>query len=124
MANIKEFTQAITERFLHARKQILLDRSNGKITAKDFSDTVGMSQSNIARIERNPGEFNVTLEAVGRICHFYKISPYWIIIGNGEMRNFSDVVKEQQNLKKRVIGLEKAVFDIEVKIELLSKIKK
>ena len=75
------FSYQITKRFLNTADKIIGSRKDGKkITAKMFGDTIGIASSNLNRIRQNPTENFVTIEALGRLCHFYNISPDSILL--------------------------------------------
>jgi hypothetical protein len=121
------FTDEINARFLQAIDSILRDRSKGKVTDKAIGETIGMASTNITRIRNSQDSLNknsFTLEAVGRLLHFYKVSPTWLLTGQGEMMMFSNLESQVKSLKERISGLEKDMVRMEQNIELLSKKKK
>lgn len=93
----------ITERFLFAMDKIIGDRSKGKITAKMFGISIGIASSNLLRIRQHPTEYFVTIEAIGRLCHLYKVNPNWLILGIGQPY----INEKSTNLDKRVDTIEK-----------------
>ncbi len=100
---MKKHSIEITKRFLKAMDLILADRG---MKAGEFGEVVGMPASNISRL-RAGGSNYVTLEAAAIMCKLYKISPSWLILGEGDM-NLSEpsVLKD---LMSRVAKLEKVV---------------
>lgn len=106
----RKFSIDITQRFLAAMDQITGTRSSGKVTVKEFGEVVAMTSSNINRLRNSTGEHNVTIEAIGRMCHFYKISPCWLITGEGDL-NGNDIPAGP--LEIRIKDLEMAVRKIE-----------
>ncbi len=110
----KYFSYNITQRFLFAMDRILGNRSMGKVTAQAFGDAVGMKASNIFRLRESTGENTVTVEAIGRLCNHYKISPYWLITGDGDMYSNSELMTAYKTLEGRMSNIEDAVKQIEV----------
>lgn len=117
----KYFSLQITERFLMAMGRIMGNRQNGKITAEMFAGRVGMSASNINRMRKNPGQFFVTVEALGRLVEEYKISSYWLLTGYGDVYSNDELLSAYKSLEARVSEVEKAVNDVEKSIELMKK---
>lgn len=109
----KYYSYHITQRFLIAMDRILGNRQNGKVTANAFGDTVGIWSSNINRLRSSAGEYTVTLEAVARMCEVYKISPYWLITGKGEMFTNAELYAAYESLETRVHDIEEALIGIE-----------
>lgn len=110
MASIdkKYYSQEITKRFLKAMDAIISDRENGKVTARDFGETVGMAGSNITRLRDADAGHSVTVEAIAKICLNYDISPSWLILGDGEMYDQT----EKSGSKSSIALLEKAVIAV------------
>lgn len=98
---------------------ILSNRKNGKVTADVFGKNVSMTSSNINRLRNSSGENSVTLEAVARICEVYKISPYWLITGKGEMHINSEILAAYGSLEARVQDIEKALTGIESILKII-----
>jgi hypothetical protein len=117
----KFFSSEITQRFLFAMDRILGNRANGKVTAQAFGEIVGIKSSNILRLRDNIGENFVTVEAIGRICHHYKISPLWLITGGGNMYADEHLYNAYQALEIRMNELEDSVRQIEVSLNLKPK---
>ena len=117
----KYYSSHITKRFLFAMDHITGSKTTGKVTAKLFGDIVGISSSNLNRIRNNPAEHAVTIEAIGRLCHHYKISPYWLITGQGDMYNNDELKTAYKTLESRFADLEKAFVDIEKSLSIIRK---
>jgi DNA-binding Xre family transcriptional regulator len=120
----KYFTRTITDRFLFAIDRIVGNRGAGKVTYQKLGDVIGINSSNITRIRSNPDANAVTVEAIGRLCHNYKVSPYWLITGNGEMYSNDELINAYNNLEGRVDQLEKAVHLVEKALSKVNKSKK
>lgn len=116
----KYFSKEISERFIRAMDRIMANRSKGKITAQKFGEMVGISSSNIGRIRALPDEHFVTIEAIGRLCHHYNISPFWIITGQGEMESIDKLKDILGNLESRVSGLEKDMLTLEQTLHVIN----
>ena len=114
----------ITIRFIHAMDKILEDRTKTKVTAREFGDIVGIKSSNIKRLRDTTGENTVTVEALGRICEYYNVSPNWLLTGKGEMMNVEDIRETCSFLDKRVTEIEDKVAVIELMINQSNKAKK
>lgn len=115
----KYYSYQITQRFLAAMDRILGNRINGKVTAAAFGDIVGMSASNINRLRSSSGENTVTLEAVAKICEVYKISPYWLLTGKGEMYTNAELFSAYENLEARVLDIEEAMIGVNETLRLI-----
>lgn len=105
----KHFSTQITERFLFAMDRILGSRNTGKVTAKSFGEMVGIASSNLNRIRQNPDENFVTIEACGRLCHYYKISASWLIGGIGNLYHDDELFAAYQTLENRLGNVEDAL---------------
>lgn len=115
----KYYSYHITQRFLMAMDRILGNRQNGKLTANAFGETVGMSASNINRLRNSAGENTVTLEAIARLCEVYKISPYWLLTGKGEMYTNAELFAAYESLEERVGDIEDAMVGIETTLKTI-----
>lgn len=115
------YSSEITDRFFVAMDRILGSRTGGKITALAFGDSVGISSSNLGRIRNTPGQF-VTVEAVGRLCHHYGISPAWLIMGLGDPDASAEANDKldgrMKELEKTVTSLQKEIITIKKKVKL------
>jgi len=100
----KKYSKEITARFLKEMDRILADRSAGKVTADKFGEVVGISSSNLSRLRLLPDQHFVTVEAIGRLCHHYKVSPAVLITG--------EVPGSNHSLEQRVAVLEKQMQEI------------
>lgn len=116
--NKKQFAYAITQRFIMAMDDII-SKSKGKVTAASFSHKVKMSASNISRLRNSNGEHSVTLEALGRICEVYKISPYWLITGKGEKYGNAELFAAYGSLDARVQDIETALTQAEAALKII-----
>ena len=99
----KYYSKQITARFLAAMDAITSNREKGKITAQAFGNSVGMSSSNINRL-RTSEENTITVESLARLSILYKISPAWLITGEGKM-----FLKEQDSLESRLEKMEESI---------------
>ncbi len=117
----KYFSYLITQRFLLAMDRILGNRQKGKVTATSFGEIVGMSGSNLIRLRTSAGENTVTLEAIARMCNQWKISPYWLITGNGEMFTNAELYAAYETLEVRLQDVETSINMIEKTIEIIHK---
>lgn len=124
ITNKKYYTQHITVRFLKAMGVIMGNRSNGKTTAKDFGEIVKINSTNLTRLRSSTGEHSVTVEAIGRMCNYYKISPYWLITGEGSMYADDQIINAYTNLESRVVALEDSVNQIEAEIGSKNRVNK
>ena len=115
----KYYTNEITERFLMAMDSILVDRKQGKVTLTAFGQKVHMAASNITRMRNSAGEKTVTVEAIARICEVYKISPYWLITGKGEMYTNAELFAAHETLDARVKDIEEALTGIEASLKTI-----
>lgn len=110
MSNItdkKHFSYQITERFLFAMDRIVGAIFNGKkVTLKEFAKTVNMTSSNLKRLRDFPESNTVTVEAIGRLCHYYKISSSWLISNIGDPYNNDELLSPYKDLKSRLNELE------------------
>jgi len=113
LSDKKYFSAEITERFFLAMDRIVGSRSSGKVTAKSFGDIVGISSSNLNRIRTSNGEYFVTVEALGRLCHHFSVSGEWLITGTGDM-------EASQDFESRLSEAEKTIEEIK---PILPKIK-
>jgi hypothetical protein len=116
----KYYSYHITQRFLLAMDRIIGNRRNGKVTAAAFGEIVGMKASNISRLRDSTGENCVTVEAIGRIYEHYKISPYWLITGQGDMWSNDELYAAYQALEIRVSDTEEAIKQYDL---ILNKLK-
>ncbi|MEO9145069.1 MAG: hypothetical protein ABI237_05880 [Ginsengibacter sp.] len=107
MPDKKYYSKQVTLRFLKAMDAITGNRESGKITAQAFGNSVGMSSSNINRLRSPETENTITVESLARLCENYKISPAWLITGEGKMLS-----KEKDNLEKRLGKIEKQLDDL------------
>ena len=105
----KYYSYHITQRFLAEIDRIVGNRQSGKVTYQEVCETVGMKSSNLKRLrESKDGENAVTIEAVGRLCHTYNVSPEWLILGlkTGTTEGFEDrlrkIEKDVQSLKGKL----------------------
>jgi len=119
----KYFSWKITERFLFIMDRILGNRANGKVTAKMFGDVVGIASSNLNRIRQNPTENFVTIEAVGRLCDNYKISPAWLILNIGNPYADEHLYNAYQALEVRLTKVEDVIKMIEETSSVTTKTK-
>lgn len=117
----KYFGYHITKRFIEAMDHVLGDRSAGKITAKQFGEVVGIKSSNLQRLRDTTGDNMVTVEALGRICHFYNISAFWLLTGQGSILGAEELATSHQLLSKRVDDLEQSYENLQSSYELLKK---
>lgn len=115
----KYYSYQVTQRFLVAMDRILGNRQNGKVTAYSFGETVGMTSSNLNRLRSSNGENAVTVEAIGRMCEVYKISPYWLLTGKGEMFTNAELYAAYESLEARVHDIEDALAGIESTLKIL-----
>ena len=120
----KHFSRQITERFVFAMDRIIGSRSAGKVTAQSFGEIVGIASSNLKRLRDFPEDHTVTVEAIGRLCDHYKISPYWLITGQGDMYNNDELYAAYQTLHTRISELEKSISIIEQTIKIIKDKKK
>lgn len=117
-SNKKYYSYKITQRFLLAMDQV---RQQGKVTANTFAEKVGMSASNINRLRSSAGENAVTLEAIGRMCELYKVSPYWLLTGKGDMFTNAAFHASSESLEARIKDIENASKAIESSLKTLRK---
>lgn len=118
-SNKKYHSYQITRRFLAAMDKILCNRQNGKVTASSFGETVGMTASNISRLRVSQGENAVTLEAIGRMCEEYNISPYWLLTGKGEMFSNAEMRAAAESIGSHVKDIEKALAEMSSALKIL-----
>lgn len=119
----KYFSYTITQRFLFAMDRIIGSRSAGKVTAKAFGDIVGISSSNINRLRTSTGEHTVTVEAIGRICHYYRISAFWLLTGEGDMYSNDELAAAYRTLENRLQQVEDAIIGIQQSVATIKKSK-
>lgn len=117
----KYYSYHITQRFLMAMDRILGNRQNGKVTANAFGESISMSSSNINRLRTSAGENTVTLEAVARMCEIYKISPYWLLTGKGEMYTNAELFAAYESLAARVGDIEQSLIEIQTTLKTIKK---
>jgi DNA-binding Xre family transcriptional regulator len=114
----KYYSYHITQRFLKVVDSIVGNRSNGKITYKELCKSIGMTSSNLNRLrDSTTGDNCVTVEAIGRLCEFYKVSPATLILDIS-----SDISGTYEALEKRVSVTESRIDKIETLVK--NKIKK
>lgn len=101
----KYYSKQITKRFLIAMDKITGTREGVKVTASAFGEVVGISSSNLTRLRTSNGDHAVTVEAIGRLCHHYKISPVWLITGQED--------EGDRTIEVRLQSLEKAIKRID-----------
>jgi len=114
----KYYSYQVTQRFLQAMDH-LLERE--KITAAAFGEIVRIPSSNLARLRTSTGENTVTTEAIARICDHWKVSPYWLITGDGEIFTDASLFAAYESIETRVMEVEKAVKSIGKSLEILHK---
>jgi hypothetical protein len=109
----KYYSYHITQRFIMAMDRIIGNRRNGKVTAQSFGDVVGIKSSNLKRLRDSTGENSVTVEAIGRLYEHYKISPYWLITGQGDMWSNDELYAAYEALELRMSDAEEAIKQFE-----------
>lgn len=120
----KYFSYQITQRFLFAMDRILGSRGSGKVTAKAFGEIVGIDSSNLIRLRKNAGEQFVTVEAIGRLCHHYKISSFWLLTGQGDLYSNDELAAAYRTLDDRLREVESSLHSIELMLPELRKMVK
>ncbi len=123
MTGKKDHSIQITRRFLQAMDRIIGNRTDGKVTAKQFGDVVGINSSNISRLRNATRDNFVTVEAIGRICEHYHVSATWLITGKGEQYNNDELYAANKALESRVSEAEKAISILEKEIAAMRKTK-
>lgn len=104
----KYFSYQITQRFIKAMDKIIGTGNHGeKVTARSFGEVVGISSSNLNRLRSSTGENVVTVEAIGRLCDNYKISPFWLILNVGEMENDGSIKLIERRIKRLEAAIKK-----------------
>lgn len=104
----------ITNRFLLAMDEIVGSTRFNKITARDFGSEIGITSSNLTRL-RSSKTNRVSLEAIGKLCEIYKVSPDWLITGVGTPWKINN-----PSLEKRMDGFEKTITDLKDRYEALN----
>lgn len=117
LTDSKLFKREISQRFLFAMDRIVGGyKDKLKITAQRFGQLVGMTGSNLKRVRENPDDNFVTLEAAGRLCHHFKVSPAWLILNMGEMYANTELYFAFESLAGRLNELEDTVKGIQLMI--------
>lgn len=113
-------SKSINSRFLEAIEHLTKDRSMGRITKTVIGEKVGIKQiSNLARLSKQePGvQRSVTVENCARLCFEFFISPEWLLLGIGEMKDDSihepALEEKVHELNRIVLGLVKSVARLE-----------
>ena len=114
----KQYSIEITSRFILAMDKVM---NQEKVTASDFGKTVGITGSNLSRLRTSNGTYNVTIEAIGRLCDHYDISPYWLITGKGDMNSNDDLNSTHKIISKKFQEVESAVKTIDSLIKAIKK---
>jgi DNA-binding Xre family transcriptional regulator len=120
---IQDYGYQVTQRFLFAVDRILGNRANGKITQQRLGDSIGINSSNINRLRSDPDR-KVTLEACCRLCDQFKVSTFWLLLGQGDMYSNDELMTAYMNLELKFDDLEKAVAAIEKTLEIIRKSKR
>lgn len=114
--DFKIYAQAVTERFLLAMRRIIAEQRDGCTNQKKFAEKIGMQSSNISRMEKEPGTYNVTLEGAARLVNDFGISAEWLMVGKGRMwddmpgiASIEDVAKAVAKVDRRLAKIEQAM---------------
>jgi DNA-binding Xre family transcriptional regulator len=107
----------ITRRFLFAVDRIVGNRTNGKTSYKEVCEVIGMASSNLKRLRDATTDHFVTIEAIGRLCTHYKISPSYIILEIGNLYADLEIFAAYESLEKRMIIVEEVIKQIELSIK-------
>jgi transcriptional regulator with XRE-family HTH domain len=102
-----DYRDKVTTRFLHAMRQIISERKQGCKTITQFAKLIGEHQQNISKMEK--GERFPTIDQVCRLCLLFDISPTWILLGEGEMNQVTDVKAALLTLTQRISKMEKTI---------------
>ena len=116
----RNFSGDVTQRFLMAVDTIMGNRSTGKVTQKQIGDITGINSTNISRLRTDP-ERSVSLEACCRLCYFYKVSTFWLLLGEGQMWSNDELLSAYRILLNRLDQLEKAFGDISHSFDVIRK---
>lgn len=79
MANKEEYTQAITQRFLMLKDEVIRDGLCKN--AAEFAERVGEHAQNFSKMEK--GTRSPTLEHIYRACTEFGYSANWVILNYG-----------------------------------------
>jgi transcriptional regulator with XRE-family HTH domain len=102
-----EYRDEVSKRFLNAMRQIISERKQGCKTITQFAKMIGEHQQNISKMEK--GERFPTIDQICRLCLIFDISPTWILLGEGEMNQVTDIKAALQIITQRVSKMEKAM---------------
>lgn len=106
------FARQTTDRFLMAVDTIMGNRSKGKVTQKQIGDLTGVNSTNISRLRSDPTRA-VSLDAVCRLSYFYKVSTFWLLLGEGQMWSNDELLTAYRTIENRMNQLEKTFFEME-----------
>lgn len=79
-------TQAVTDRFIQAMNQVILENRNSGGDIVDYSSyaiSLGETPQNFHKVI-NKGQ-HVTTRLITIACEIYRISPTWLILNEGDM---------------------------------------
>lgn len=116
----RDFQREVAERFLFAVGAIMGNRQAGKVTQKEIGDVTGMNNTNISRLRKNP-ERGVSITAVCRLCCYFKVSTFWILLGEGQMWSNDELLTAYRTLENRMSGLEKMFTEMEQAFSIIRK---
>jgi transcriptional regulator with XRE-family HTH domain len=116
----RDLAREVAERFLMAVDTIMGNRKAGKVSQKDIGDVTGMNNTNISRLRNDPSR-GVSINAVCRLCAFYKVSTFWILLGEGQMWSNDELLTAYRTLENRMSGLEKMFTEMEQAFSIIRK---
>ena len=102
----KKHSKLVAARFLKAMKQIIANGIEGVKNQTDFVEKVGEYKQSITKIAS--GTRYPTIDVLCNTCLLFKVSPGWLLLGQGEMFSTGPVTFDMSILT-RLNDIEKAI---------------
>ncbi len=104
----KELTREVSLRFIKIADEIMGVK---QLTQNQFADSVSMTSSNLIRIEKSEDN-NVSIESLCLLIQLYKVSPVWLLTGQGVEYVDIKLLTAETDIKVSVSDIEAAVTNV------------